>query len=263
MVLFLLTLMLILAETVMAQHGHADGSKKKRILMVAANPSISTQTGWPIGCWAAEITHPHYTFTEAGYEVDIASPRGGRVEFDAYSDPRDASGYSAHDLISLGFIHSPHLMKKLDSTKSLSQVRVEQYDALFVCGGQSPMYTFINDTNLHRFFVRFYETGKPTAAICHGTCLLLKARTSSGALLVEGKTWTGFADAEEDYADRAVGKKIQPFRIQTEAVKIPNTNFIAQGPFRPFAIRDGNLITGQQQNSGIEAARLVIEMLGR
>ncbi|MBL9058799.1 MAG: type 1 glutamine amidotransferase domain-containing protein, partial [Mangrovicoccus sp.] len=77
------------------------------------------------------------------------------------------------------------------------------------------------------------------------------------------RTWTGFADAEEDYAETVVGRPIQPFRIETEARKIPGTNFITAGAFRPFAVRDGTLITGQQQVSGSAAAALVIEALGR
>jgi putative intracellular protease/amidase len=91
----------------------------------------------------------------------------------------------------------------------------------------------------------------------------LNARRSDGALLVEGKTWTGFSDAEEQYADQAVGQKIQPFWIESRAREIPNTNFIVDQPLRAFAVRDGRLVTGQQQNSGAEAARLVIEAIGR
>src|SRR5690606_16693256 len=68
-----------------------------RVLIVAANPAVSPVTGWPVGFWAAELVHPYWVFTEAGYQVDIASPRGGRLELDAYSDPRDPSAYSAHD----------------------------------------------------------------------------------------------------------------------------------------------------------------------
>ena len=75
-------------------------------------------------------------------------------------------------------------------------------------------------------------------------------------------TWTGFADSEERYADEFVGQRIQPFWIETEARKIPDTNFIANGMFKPHAVRDGNLVTGQQQYSGGAAARLVVEALG-
>ena len=237
-------------------------NKKKRILFVAANPSISKQTNWPIGFWAAELTHPYFEFTEKGFEVEIVSPDGGKLEVDGFSDPRHESGYSAHDLISLGFLSSPNHSKLLESTKSISQVKIEDYDAMFLAGGQSPMYTFIDNSKLHKFVEDFYNAGKVVAIVCHATCVLLKVKTKDGKLLVDGKTWTGFANSEEQFADNFVGMKIQPFWIEDEAKKIPNTNFIVNGMFKPFAVRDGRLITGQQQYSGGIAAKLVIEALG-
>ena len=98
--------------------------------------------------------------------------------------------------------------------------------------------------------------------LCHAACVLLKTRLSDGTLLVDGKAWTGFANAEERYADDSAGQKIQPFWIEDEARKLENTNFIVSGRFKPHAVRDGNLITGQQQYSGRAAARLMIEALG-
>jgi len=76
------------------------------------------------------------------------------------------------------------------------------------------------------------------------------------------RSWTGFADSEELYADEFVGKRIQPFWIEDEAKKLRETNFIVAGRFKAHAVRDGNLITGQQQYSGGEVAQLVIEALG-
>lgn len=239
---------------------HPD--KPKRILLVVANPAVSQTTGWPIGFWAAEMTHPYYEFTEKGYLVDIVSPKGGKLQIDSFSDPRDASGYSANDLISMGFLSTPKLAALLENTRSIAEMNIADYDALFLAGGQSPMVTFIDDTRLHKFVADFYEAGKAVAIVCHGTCVLLKVKLSGGKLLVDGKTWTGFANAEEQFADAFVGKRIQPFWIEDEAKKLPNTNFIVNGRFKPFAIRDGRLITGQQQYSGAAAAKLVIEALG-
>jgi putative intracellular protease/amidase len=236
--------------------------KRKKVLLVAANSSVSKQTGWPIGFWAAELTHPYFEFTEKGYEVEIVSPDGGKLELDGFSDPRHESGYSAHDLISLGFLSSPNHSKLLENTKSISQVKIEDYDALFLAGGQSPMYTFIDNQKLHKFVADFYDAGKVVAIVCHATSVLLKVKTKDGKLLADGKTWTGFANSEEQFADNFVGMKIQPFWIEEEAKKIPNTNFIVNGMFKPFAVRDGRLITGQQQYSGGAAAKLVIETLG-
>jgi putative intracellular protease/amidase len=204
----------------------------KRILLVAANAAVSPVTQWPVGFWWAELTHPCWEFTEAGYTVEIRSPDGGALQADGYSDPEDVSGYSAHDILSLGF-------KK------------------------SPMITFRGHAGMQALVARFHEAGKVVALVCHATCLLLETRLSGGELLVHGKTWTGFADSEEAYADAFVGMRIQPFWIETEARQIAGTNFVVDQRFRPFAVRDGRLITGQQQFSGAAAARLVIETLGR
>jgi putative intracellular protease/amidase len=237
-------------------------NKSKKIALIAANASTSKQTGWPIGFWWAELTHPYWEFTEKGYQVDIYSPGGGNLQADGFSDPEDSSWYSAHDLISLGFKKSGKHSLLLQNTQSIDKIKVEEYDAVFLTGGQSPMYTFIDNQKLHKLVVDFHESGKVVGIVCHATCVLLKAKTADGKLLVDGKTWTGFANSEEQFADNFVGMKIQPFWIEEEAQKIPNTNFITGGMFKPFAVRDGRLITGQQQYSGAEAAKLVIEALG-
>ena len=240
-----------------------NADTRKRILLVAANPSTSTTTGWPIGFWWAELTHPFWTFTEAGYEVEIRSPLGGALQADSYSDPEDASGYSAHDILSLGFKRSPTHAALLQNTKSIDDVDPAAYDGVFLTGGQSPMYTFRGNPKLERLVARFYEAGKVTALVCHATCLLLDTKLSNGDLLVKAKTWTGFANGEEQFADSFVGQRIQPFWIEDEARKIPGTNFVVDQTFREFAVRDGRLVTGQQQYSGAAAARLVVEALGR
>ena len=236
--------------------------KPKKILFVAANPAVSTVTGWPVGFWWAELTHPYWEFVEKGYEVEIRSAEGGDLQADSWSDPEDESGYSAHDLLSLGFKKSNQHAQLLQNTRSIEGVRVEDYDAIFLVGGQSPMFTFIEHGKLHRLVADFHAAGKVTALVCHATCILLKAKDAEGNLLVKGKTWTGFANSEEQFADQYVGQRIQPFWIEEEARKIPDSNFIVQGMFKAHAVRDGHLITGQQQYSGVAAARLVIEALG-
>lgn len=246
------------------QYVHVHGAPNKgKVLMVASSPAVSKQTGWPIGFWAAELTHPLYVFHEAGFEVELVSTQGGKLEMDGYSNPTDASGYSAHDIITLGYMQKPEFSQMLENTKGLANVTHDEYAAIFLVGGQGPMYTFRGNKELEKLFVSFYEAGKPSAAVCHSTTLLLEARTSNGELLVNGKTWTGFADAEEDFADNAVGQKIQPYRIEREAKKISGTTFKVAAPFSAYAILDGNLVTGQQQNSGAAAAGLVVEYLDK
>jgi len=235
--------------------------KPKRVGIVASNPAMSKQTGWPIGFWWSELTHPFWEFVEHGYEVDIFSPDGGALQADTWSDPRDESKYSADDLISLGFINSPEHFKRVENTKAIEHLNLPDYDALLFVGGQAPMYTFFNDQRIHDLAAACFKAGKITAVLCHATSILLKTMVD-GKLLVEGKTWTGFANSEERFADEFIGKRIQPFWIEDEAKKLPSTNFIVSSRFKAHAVRDGNLITGQQQYSGAAVARLVIEALG-
>jgi putative intracellular protease/amidase len=256
---FILALLVLIASaTTWAQHNAGNNGK---ILMIASNKSTSQQTGWPIGVWYAELTHPYWVFSEAGYTVDIASLEGGELFFDGFSDPEDASKYAAFDYISLGFKKDPAKMTLAKNTLKLSNINPADYKAIFVCGGQGPMYTLYKNPEIEKFFADFYQTGKPTAAICHGTSILLNTKLPNGKFLVDGKKWTGFASSEEQYADNYVGMKIQPFRIEDEARKMVNSKFVAGAPFSAFAIQDGNLITGQQQNSGAAAAELVVREL--
>lgn len=247
-----------------------DPTRKKRVAIVIANPSTSTTTGWPVGFWWAELTHPYYVLSEAGYEVEVFSPQGGRCEADAMSSPHDPSGYSSRDLISAGFMAMKELTTLVEQTKSVDELEVSRFDAILVAGGQSPMFTFETATNLQRKFVEFYESGRIAAVLCHGVALLRYARLSSGQLLARGKTVTGFANVEEDFADSAVwemkllsrDKHVMPWRIEDELRRL-GANYVQAGLWRSFAIRDGNLITGQQNFSGEETARLLVETLGR
>lgn len=255
----------------MASVQHADthhevvdvvpGRPRPRVLMVVANPGVSTTTGWPVGFWAAELFHPLHVFTQARYEVTVASPEGGRVEMDALSDPRDASRWSADDVISMGSVHTPEITARLEDTPALRDLDLDAFDALVVCGGQGPMFQFRDHADLKAAIARFFESGRPTAALCHGVAALLDVRLSDGSHLVAGRTVTGFANVEEDFGDAAAGVRIMPFRVE-DALRERGANYVQAGLFKAFAVRDQHLVTGQQQYSGARVAELVVECLG-
>jgi putative intracellular protease/amidase len=241
----------------------------KRVVIVLSNPAISPTTGWPVGFWWSELTHPYYAFREKGYAVTVASYRGGSVEPDGMSDPNDPSGYSAGDLITQGFLHTPDMMALLENTPAVASLDPADFDAIIVAGGQAPMATLEDASDLHALFVRFYEAGKIACCLCHGSAILRYARLSSGEFLCKGRTVTGFANVEEDFADNAVwdfgllsrDKHVMPWRIEDE-LKALGANYVQGGLWRGFAVRDGNLITGQQNFSGQETADAVIRALG-
>ena len=248
----------------------SNPNARKRVAIVIANPAVSTTTGWPVGFWWSELTHPYLAFEEAGYEVEVFSPDGGKCEADGMSDPSDASGYSKTDLISQGFIHTPELKALVDNTRRVGEIDVSRFDAIVVAGGQAPMFNFAAATDLHAKFVEFYAASRVAAALCHGVAILKFAKLPNGDYLAKGKTVTGFANVEEDFADNAVWshgllpreKHVMPWRIEDE-MKAIGANYVQGGLWRSFAVRDGNLVTGQQNFSGTETARLIIETLGR
>lgn len=246
-----------------------DPRRPRRVAMVLSNPATSTVTGGPVGFWWSELAHPWLAFRDAGYEVALFSPDGGQCDADQLSDPRDPSGYSADDLVSMGFVSTPALERLPRSTEPVSAIELGAFDALVVLGGQGPMFTFRHAMALQETFVRFHEAGKVVAALCHGTALLRFTALPDGTPLVAGRTVTGFANVEEDLADEAVwamgalprGTRLMPWRIEDE-LKALGANFVQAGPWRGFAVRDGNLVTGQQNFSGAETAARIIEALG-
>jgi putative intracellular protease/amidase len=250
-------------EAVADHHMRVDrvASQKKKVLIVVANPTTSTTLGWPVGFWGAELTHPYYELTERGVDVTIASPGGGKVELDSLSDPRDESRWSAEDLITMGFLNTPELAHLLEDTPKLSDLDLDAYDAIMVAGGQAPMFSFRDNEDVHDALRYFYESEKPTCIYCHGIAALVDLKLSDGTYLVEGRTVTGFANVEEDFSDTFVGQKVMPFRLEDE-LKQRGANYVQGGLFKAFAVRDGRLITGQQQYSARKVALMLIEALG-
>ena len=236
-------------------------SKAKKVLIVVANPTTATTVGWPVGFWGAELTHPYYELTERGVEVTIASPDGGKVQMDSLSDPRDESKWSSEDLITMGFVNTPELVALLDDTPKLADPDFDEYDAIMVAGGLAPMFSFRGNEALRDALRTFYESERPTCIYCHGTAALVDLKLSDGSYLVAGKTVTGFSNAEEDYSDSFVGQKVMPFRVE-DTLKERGANYVQGGLFKAFVMRDGRLITGQQQYSGRKVAQALIEAMG-
>jgi putative intracellular protease/amidase len=235
--------------------------RPRRVLIVVANPTTASTVGWPVGFWGAELTHPYYELTERGFEVTIASPAGGEVRMDTLSDPRDESKWSAEDLITMGFVNTPELMGLLDDTPPVAGLDLDAYEAMMVAGGLSPMWTYRESEPLKDAIREMYESERPVAIYCHGTAALADLKLSDGSYLVEGRTVTGFSNEEEDYSDRFVGQRVMPWRIE-DVLRERGANYVQGGLFKAFVVRDGRLITGQQQYSGRRVAQVLIEAVG-
>lgn len=238
---------------------HETRRTPRRILSIVSN--TAELKGFPVGFFAEEMTRAFLAFLEAGHHVDIVSPDGGDVMFDMHSDPRIPDGEYADDLISLGFITHEKFGPMLQDTPSINHVDVSQYDAVWVAGGGGPLLTFKDHAALHKLIAEFYENEKVVSLICHGSSLLLWTRLSDGSLLSADKKWTGFTDEEEADVNASFGMELNDYTIESEAQKIAGTTFLSRGMYEPFAVRDGRLITGQQQYSSGLTAQMMLEAL--
>jgi len=251
-----------------ADHKETANVQAKRVAIVISNPTTETTTMQTAGFWWSELTHPYYEFIQAGYEVEIFSNDGGECVADATSDPRDQSGYAANDLITKGFIATERLFKLVQNTRKVNEIETEKFDAIFVAGGQGPMYTYETAKDLQNKVVDFFETGKVVATICHGAAILKFARLADGKYLTEGRNVGGFSNAEEDFIDNVMwqngylpaGQSFTPWRIE-DTMKSTGANYLEGGLWKPFAVRDGKLVTGQQNFSGAVTAQKVIEVI--
>src|SRR5262249_41060442 len=168
---------------------------------------------------------------------------------------------AVEEMIRMAFVNVTELMELLENSPKLAALDLNEFDAIMVAGGQAPMFGFRENEDLKTAVRTFYESEKPTAIYCHGTAVLADLKLSDGTYLVEGKTITGFANVEEDFSDRFVGQKVVPWRVQDVLIE-RGANYVQGGLFKAFAVRDGRLITGQQQYSGRKVAQIVIEALG-
>ena len=216
---------------------------------------------------------------EENNEPLIKLEAGGKAPILSYNVP-ESTAYFGNNMIELESTEDyfkPSVKKKSETSRTsakdlepstLRNAVVEGIKGNFdeivvvVVGGQGPMFTFKQETDLQNKFLEFYNKGKISAALCHGTSLLLYLKDKDGNSLIQGKNMTGFTDEEEDFSDKYVGKKAMPFQIEDEAKKL-GAEFKKTTAFEPFAIKDGNLITGQQQHSGAEVAKLVNDSLGK
>jgi putative intracellular protease/amidase len=226
----------------------------KKVLVVLPSHDQLGNTGQKTGFWLEEFTDPYYKFIDSGYEVTIASPRGGKPPVDPKSIQKENQSESTQR-----FERDKSAQAKLENTLVLSQVSANDYDTLFLPGGHGPMWDLSSDENMKKIVEDFYSDKKIVSAVCHGPAGLLQATDRNGNSILKGKKITGFTNNEES----AVGlTKAVPFSLENRMKELGG-KFEKGQNFKPFVISDGQLITGQNPKSALPAAEKVIEILGK
>lgn len=258
-----LALLAPLALAVGPAPGHAtpEAGGPPRVLIVTTSHAVLGDTGYPTGVWLAEVTHPYFVFLEAGYEIDVASVAGGKVPVDPYSDPLNPKGIAGHDLVSRGFLSVQAHAARLETSLPLASVDPARYAAVVFAGGNGAIFDLPGSPDVARVGQAMWDGGKVVAALCHGSAALVGLK-DRGAPLVKGRKVTGFTDEEEAIAQAQIvgkdGKSYLPFLLEVRLRGL-GADWQEAGPFRSHAVVDGRLVTGQQNLSGLETARRVVE----
>ena len=206
--------------------------------------------------WLSEVTHPYWHLTERGVEVDFASPAGGKVVYDPYSDPYFANTTEPEDLVSKGFLSDKQLVAKLDTTMKLNDVDLDKYDAVHVAGGRGATFDLYPSQDVAKVLEHFWAKDKVVGAICHGAIALGNIPER-----VRGRRTTGYTLEGDKELERMFGSSfLIPHYPQTVLEEV-GSKYTRVGANDPYVIRDGNLVTGQNQQSASEYALVLLHTM--
>jgi putative intracellular protease/amidase len=222
-----------------------------KILIITTSHATVGTSGEPTGIWLEELTTPYYAFVDQGAQVTIASIDGGAVPI----DPRSLRPAGENDASVERYLSDDALRAQVRTTIRFTEAMARDYDVVFLPGGHGTMWDYPNSAALANVVVRFMDTGRVVAAVCHGPAGLVSARRADGTPIVAGRRVSAFTDSEE----RAAGLDDDvPFLLETRLREL-GANYVSGADFQPFAVRDGNLVTGQNPASATEVARLTLE----
>lgn len=219
---------------------------ESRAILMLVTGADEMSNGEPTGLWLEEFAVPYKLLMDAGYRVEVITPEGGMAPIDPRSEP------------SLEMIADwQEAVQRLGETRPLASVTAEAFDAIFIPGGHGVMFDLAEDPAVADLIQQFDAQSKPIASVCHGPAALVNVVREDGTPLVKGKKMTAFSDAEE----RAVGlAEAMPFLLETRLREL-GAKVKTKKQFTAFAVRDGNLITGQNPASSKATAKLLIKAL--
>lgn len=224
-----------------------------KIVIIATSHMTMGDTSEPTGIWFEELATPYYEFVDAGYQVDIVSIKGGRIPI----DPRSQKPIGENEASVDRFLQDAKSMQKIQTTVSIDGFDLSEFDAVFFPGGHGTMWDFPNQEILASAITKALSENKVVAAVCHGPAVFVGVKDSQGTYVVNGRKIAGFTNDEEAAANLI---DVVPFLLE-DSLKEMGAVYQSGPAFESFAVKDGNLITGQNPASSRAVAQLVINAL--
>jgi putative intracellular protease/amidase len=227
----------------------------KRALLITTSHGTMGDTGRATGVFGSEMSIPYFAFLDAGLTVDLASIQGGEIPVQPWSmswpmaTPEDRR-----------FLDDPVAMGKLANSIPISKIIASGYDIVFIAGGWGAAYDLAQSAELARLVSQANAAGGILGSVCHGALGFLNATNADGSPLLAGRRVTAVTDLQI----KQLGIEITPLHPETE-LRAAKAAFESRTAWRDFfathTVVDGNLVTGQNQNSGYETAHRMLELL--
>ena len=220
-----------------------------KILMVLTSHDQLGASGLKTGFWLEEFAGPYYIFKDAGVELTLASPLGGRPPLDPKSDvpgaQTDATRRFKADLAAQGVLATTHQLSELDPAG---------FDGVFYPGGHGPLWDLAEDVASITFIEAMLAAGKPVATVCHAPGVLRHVQTPAGVSVLKGRAVTGFSNAEEQAAGLT---GTVPFLVE-DMLKDKGGDYLSGPDWQSHVVSDGLLITGQNPASSEPTAMALL-----
>lgn len=227
-------------------------NKTMKILIVLTSHDKLGETGHKTGFWIEEFANPYYLLLDNGADITLASPKGGLPPIDPKSDlPENYTPATER------FKKDKVTQQKISETLVLADVNEADYDAVFYPGGHGPLWDLAEDKISSALIQSFNNHNKPIAFVCHAPAALRHVKDANGQYLVKGKKVTGFTNSEEEAVHLT---KVVPFLVE-DMLKANGGIYSKAGDWQPYAVEDGNLITGQNPSSSEMVAKMLLKKL--
>ncbi|CAL2103118.1 Type 1 glutamine amidotransferase domain-containing protein [Tenacibaculum sp. 190130A14a] len=223
-----------------------------KILTVVTSTNIMGKSGKSTGYELTELARAYYVFEANGFEVDIASPKGGKAP--VIIDDEDMGRYD------FAFLNDKVAQQKANNTIPIKDIVSENYKAIYFVGGKGTMFDFPNNETIQTIVKEYYQSNKVIGAVCHGPSALVNVQLDNGRLLLENKKVSSFTNKEELLLI-SDAKEIFPFLLQ-DKLTIQGAKFEEGAMYLEKVSHDKNLITGQNPWSTWSLAEKMIEQLG-
>jgi putative intracellular protease/amidase len=231
---------------------------RKALISISSYYGVIYPDGTKTGLFYTEALHPYEVFTQAGFEVDLATETGTYGLDDLSLTDRFLAG---DDKAVFENAEHPFNVKLNSQLKKASDVNKEEYGLFFGSAGHAALYDYPTAHGLQAIAQDVWSRGGIVAAVCHGPVILPGViDPKTGKTIIEGKTVTGFTVEGEivlEVLDKLKSDGVIPV---VDAVSNVGADYSSpMHPFDDYSITAGRLVTGANPASARSGAERAVK----